>query len=93
MLPEVLTVTADGALPIAHRLCDGNTTDDQTHIATWEQLCRLVGRSDFLYVADCKLATTVPSHLETLSTPASTLRPPPVTSARASRSTPRRHQR
>lgn len=52
-----LTVSRDGAVPIAHRLLDGNTTDDQTHIETWEGLRELVGRADFLYVADCKLAT------------------------------------
>lgn len=52
-----LTVSADGAVPVAHRLLDGNVTDDQTHIATWDGLVALVGRSDFLYVADCKLAT------------------------------------
>jgi transposase len=52
-----LTVSADGAVPIAHRLLDGNITDDQTHIATWDGLVVLVGRADFLYVADSKLAT------------------------------------
>jgi len=52
-----LTISADGAVPLAHRLLDGNTTDDQTHIATWDGLVALTGRSDFLYVADCKLAT------------------------------------
>ena len=31
--------------------------DDKTHRATWDLLCRLTGRRDFLYVADCKLAT------------------------------------
>jgi transposase len=25
---------------------------------TWDLLCRLTGRRDFLYIADCKLATT-----------------------------------
>ena len=52
-----LTVSADGAVPVAHRLLDGNVTDDQTHIHTWDGLVKLVGRADFLYVADCKLAT------------------------------------
>ncbi len=52
-----LTVSADGAVPIAHRLLDGNTNDDQTHIATWDGLVALVGTPGFLYVADCKLAT------------------------------------
>ena len=52
-----LTVSADGAVPLAHRLLDGNVTDDQTHIETWDGLVKLVGRPDFLYVADSKLAT------------------------------------
>ena len=53
----ILTVSADGAVPLAHRLADGNVTDDQTHIETWDGLCALVGRHDFLYVADSKLCT------------------------------------
>jgi len=53
----ILTVSADGAVPLAHRLTDGNTNDDQTHIATWDGLHELIGRTDFLYVADCKLCT------------------------------------
>jgi transposase len=53
----ILTVSADGAVPLAHRLADGNVTDDQTHIETWDGLCALTDRHDFLYVADCKLCT------------------------------------
>lgn len=53
----ILTVSADGAVPVHFRTADGNTTDDQTHIETWALLHRLVGRPDFLYVADCKLCT------------------------------------
>lgn len=53
----VLTVTADGAVPIAYRVEAGNTSDDTTHIATWDGLAALVGRTDFLYVADTKLAS------------------------------------
>jgi transposase len=52
----ILTVSADGAVPIAYRSEDGNTADDVTHIPTWDELRALVGRPDFLYVADCKLA-------------------------------------
>lgn len=52
----VLTVSADGAVPVAFRTEDGNTADDVTHIPTWDELRALVGRPDFLYVADCKLA-------------------------------------
>jgi len=44
-------------VPLHFRVESGNTTDDQTHRHTWDLLCKLVGRKDFLYVADCKLAT------------------------------------
>lgn len=53
----ILTVSADGAVPVHYRACHGNTTDDQTHIATWNTLRALIGRADFLYVADSKLCT------------------------------------
>jgi transposase len=53
----ILTVSADGAVPLAHRVADGNTNDDQTHIQTWDGLRELTGHSDFLYVADSKLCT------------------------------------
>ena len=53
----ILTVTADGAVPLAHRLAAGNVNDDRTHIDTWDELRTLTGRADFLYVADSKLCT------------------------------------
>lgn len=53
----ILTVCADGAVPVSCRTADGNTEDSTTHIATWDSLVALFGRTDFLYVADCKLAT------------------------------------
>jgi len=53
----ILTVSADGAVPLAHRVADGNTTDDSTHIEIWDGLVALTGRPDFLYVADSKLCT------------------------------------
>jgi transposase len=54
----ILTVTADGGVPLHFRAANGNVVDDQTHRDTWELLCQLTGRRDFLYVADCKLATS-----------------------------------
>ena len=54
----ILTVAGDGAVPLYFQVASGNVVDDKTHIATWDLLCRLVGRPDFLYVADCKLAST-----------------------------------
>jgi len=53
----ILTVSADGAVPMAYRVESGNTPDDVTHVPTWDGLVRLLGRADFLYVADCKLAS------------------------------------
>ena len=52
-----LNVTADGAVPISHRIYDGNQTDDRLHPANHQALQKLLGRTDFIYVADCKLAT------------------------------------
>jgi len=45
-------------VPLYFQVASGNVVDDQTHRATWDLLCRLTGRRDFLYVADCKLATS-----------------------------------
>lgn len=53
----ILTVSADGAVPMAYRLADGNTSDDPTHVPTWDGLVGLLGRPDFLYVADSKLCS------------------------------------
>ena len=53
----ILTVSADGAVPVHFKVADGNTEDSTTHIETWEVLRRLVGNPQFLYVADCKLCS------------------------------------
>jgi hypothetical protein len=53
----ILTVARDGGVPVQFRVDSGNVTDDPTHRATWDLLCQLTQRRDFLYVADCKLAT------------------------------------
>jgi len=61
----VLSVSADGAVPIHYRALDGNTSDSTTHIETWEMLRKLSGRPDFLYVADCKLCSKATlAHIE-----------------------------
>jgi hypothetical protein len=52
----ILTISADGAVPIAFRVADGNTEDSPTHIPTWDTLVAITGDPTFLYVADCKLA-------------------------------------
>jgi transposase len=51
----ILTTSRDGGVPVQFRCADGNTSDVVTHEATWDALCQVTGRTDFLYVADCKL--------------------------------------
>ena len=57
-LLSILTISDDGGVPVYFTTASGNVTDDTTHQETWELLCQLTGRVDFLYVADCKLATS-----------------------------------
>lgn len=52
-----LTVSADGGVPVCFHVASGNVADDTTHIENWELLRQLVGSVNFLYVADCKLAS------------------------------------
>jgi transposase len=52
-----LTVTEDGGVPVYFTSSSGNVVDDETHRDTWDLLRQLIGRADFLYVADCKLAS------------------------------------
>ena len=53
-----LTISDDGGVPVYFTSDSGNVVDDQTHRTTWDLLRQLTGTPDFLYVADCKLATT-----------------------------------
>ena len=53
----ILTMTADGNVPVAFRCTDGNASDARTHIETWNTLRTVAGRADFLYVADSKLCS------------------------------------
>jgi len=54
----ILTMSSDGAVPISFKVSDGNVEDSTTHRENWDLLRQLVGRPDFLYVADSKLCTT-----------------------------------
>jgi transposase len=53
-----LSVTQDGAIPILFKAHDGNRSDDSLHWENWQMLRGLLGRSDFLYVADSKLCVS-----------------------------------
>lgn len=50
-----LSVSADGAVPVHFKTYAGNQADDPTHWETWQSLCQILERNDFLYVADSKL--------------------------------------
>lgn len=52
-----LSITADGAVPLMHKIYSGNQTDDRLHPENHQRLRQLLQKSDFIYVADCKLAT------------------------------------
>ncbi len=52
-----LSITADGAVPLVHKIYSGNQTDDRLHPENHQRLRHLLQNSDFIYVADCKLAT------------------------------------
>ena len=52
-----MSVTSDGAVPLLHKIYDGNQTDDTLHIGNHKRLRKLLQRTDFIYVADCKLST------------------------------------
>ena len=66
-LLSILTVTSDGNVPVYFSSASGNTVDDRTHIGTGNLLHELIGHADFLYVPDCKLASSENlSHIATL---------------------------
>lgn len=52
-----LTLANDGGVPLCFHVDGGNTSDDVTHRRSWDLLAELAGSPDFLYVADCKLAS------------------------------------
>jgi hypothetical protein len=54
----ILTISEDGGVPVYFTTASGNQSDDRTHCETWDLLHQLVGRPEFLYVADCKLASS-----------------------------------
>ena len=57
-----LSLSADGAVPVHHKVYPGNRTDDKTHIETWKTLCKITPDPHFLYVADSKLCTDEQLH-------------------------------
>jgi hypothetical protein len=64
----ILSVTADGAVPIAFRVADGNTADVTTHIATWDTLVELTA-------AATSSTSPTPSSRRSTTSPTSTPAP------------------
>ena len=52
-----LSISSDGAVPVHYKTYSGNRTDDTTHIETWTTVSKIAQKSDFIYVADCKVCT------------------------------------
>lgn len=52
-----LSVSSDSGFPLFQKAYSGNTADVDTYVGQWHNLIDLLGRRDFLYVADSKLAT------------------------------------
>ncbi len=50
-----LSVSSDSAFPLFQQAYNGNTADVETYVEQWQHLIELLGRRDFLYVADSKL--------------------------------------
>jgi transposase len=52
-----LSVSSDSGFPLFQKAYSGNTADVTTYVQQWQNLIDLLGRNDFLYVADSKLLT------------------------------------
>jgi transposase len=50
-----MSVSSDSGFPLFQQPYSGNTADVNTYVEQWFKLIELLGRIDFLYVADCKL--------------------------------------
>ncbi len=50
-----MSVSSDHAFPLFQQAYSGNTADVTTYVEQWQRLIDLLGRQDFLYVADSKL--------------------------------------
>ena len=53
-----LTISSDGAVPVNHQVMSGNRSDDTVHQDNLEELREIIGRKDFVYVADSKLGSS-----------------------------------
>jgi transposase len=52
-----LNTSADGHVPLSYHLYDGNRADVTTHQPNWAHLREMLGKENFIYVADSKLCS------------------------------------
>lgn len=52
-----LSVSSDSAFPLFQKAYSGNTADVNTYVEQWHHLIDLLGKRDFLFVGDSKVAT------------------------------------
>lgn len=52
-----LSVSSDSSFPLFQQAYSGNTADVDTYVEQWNHLIDLLGRRDFLFVGDSKVAT------------------------------------
>jgi transposase len=52
-----MAVSGDGGVPVISGTHNGNTSDSVLPIPYWERLRRVVGRSNFCFVGDCKIVS------------------------------------
>jgi transposase len=52
-----LSVSSDSAFPLFQQAYSGNTADVDTYVQQWHNLIDLLGRRDFLFVGDSKVAS------------------------------------
>lgn len=52
-----LSVSSDSAFPLFQKSYSGNTADVETYVEQWHHLIDLLGKRDFLFVGDSKVAS------------------------------------
>ena len=52
-----MSVSSDSAFPLFQQAFNGNTADVDTYVKQWHNLIDLLGRQDFLFVGDSKVAS------------------------------------
>jgi transposase len=52
-----MSVSSDSAFPLFQQAFSGNTADVDTYVKQWHNLIDLLGRQDFLFVGDSKVAS------------------------------------